>query len=230
MEIKCQQCQSRLNISDEKLPVGKVSALRCPKCRSKITIDLRPGQAGEKASTGDAESARTIEKSGYAATEQAAETDEASEKPFDFLEEEGKTVLLCEADPKHLQMIKEPLEMMEYHITEPGSIREALRKMKYHLYDLVLLNERFDGSEPDSNGLLIYLERMAMDIRRDIYVALISERYPTMDYMSAFLKSVNLIINSKDLSSLDRILTRGINERDMFYDVFKESARKYGKI
>jgi len=68
-----------------------------------------------------------------------------------------------------------------------------------------------------------------MEIRRNIYVVLISNRFKTMDYMSAFLKSVNMTINPKDIDSLDQILTRGINERDLFYDVYKESAKKFGK-
>lgn len=155
---------------------------------------------------------------------------DASEKPFDFLEEEGKTAMLCENDPERSKKIKEILEIMEYHITEPEGVRDVLRKMKYHSYDLVLVNEGFDGSDPESNGILIYLERMNMEVRRDIYVALISDRYPTMDYMNAFLKSVNITINPKDLPSLDQILTRGIQERDMFYDVYKESAKKFGKM
>ncbi|MFO7838789.1 MAG: zinc-ribbon domain-containing protein [Desulfosalsimonadaceae bacterium] len=228
MEVKCQQCESRLTIADEKIPAGRVSTVRCPKCRAKITIDLRPGEPGRdekpvysaNGAKGFRDAFHEVQTEGY----------DASEKPFDFLEEEGKTALVCEKDPQRLQSIKKTLELMEYHITEPDGIRDALRKMKYHVYDLILVNERFDSSEPDSNGILIYLERMAMDVRRDIYVALITERCATMDYMSAFLKSVNIVIHPRDIGSLDRILTRGINERDMFYDVFRESAKKYGKL
>ncbi len=228
MEITCQQCQRKLVISDEKIPVGKVSSLHCPKCRSKITIDLRPGKTEDTAASGAP--AAGGGGTDFSGSPGPGEPYDTGEKPFDFLEEEGKTALVCESDPERLKLIREPLEVMEYHITEPGSIRDALRQMKYHVFDLVLLNERFENSDPDANGLLIYLERMAMDVRRDIFVALISERCPTMDYMTAFLKSVNLVINPKDLAGLDRILTRGINERDMIYDVYKESARKVGKI
>lgn len=232
MEIKCDQCQSKLNIPDEKIPAGKVSSVRCPKCKAKLTIDLRPHAAGaDKEQEGD----QSIFSAGAKkmADPQDLLDDEAydaSEKPFDFLEEEGKTALLCENDPERSKKIKEILEIMEYHITEPEGVRDVLRKMKYHSYDLVLVNEGFDGSDPESNGILIYLERMNMEVRRDIYVALISDRYPTLDYMNAFLKSVNITINPKDLPSLDQILTRGIQERDMFYDVYKDSAKKFGKM
>lgn len=228
MEIKCEHCSSRLTLADEKVPVGKVSSLRCPKCKSKITIDLRPEASTDKnTSVFSAGGADAFE---APARSVAAEDYDASERPFDFLEEEGKTALVCEPEPQRLASIREVLEIMEYHITAPEGVRDALRKMKYHEYDLILVNERFDGSDPDANGILIYLERLAMDVRRHIYVALLSERYPTLDYMTAFLKSVNITINLKDLDSLDRILTRGINERDMFYDVYNETAKKLGKL
>ncbi|MFP4531365.1 MAG: zinc-ribbon domain-containing protein [Desulfobacterales bacterium] len=230
MEIKCDQCQSKLNVPDEKLPVGKISSVRCPKCKSKITIDLRPDQVSENNTGGDS----VFFESGAEAAEPKGGVDEAgydaSEKPFDFLEEEGKTALICENDTARVKQIKEVLDIMEYNITEPEGIRDALRKMKYHTYDLVLVNEGFNESDPESNGILIYLERMQMEVRRDIYVGLISDRFPTMDYMTAFLKSVNITINPKDMGSLDQILTRGINERDLFYSVYKESAQKFGKI
>jgi predicted Zn finger-like uncharacterized protein len=222
MEVKCQQCESRLSIADEKLPVGKLSTVRCPKCRNKISIDLRPTQAGGT-------ERETFSAGVGKGNDIASETYDAGEKPFDFLEEEGKTALVCESDPNRLSHIKEVLDIMEYHATVPEGIRDALRKMKYHVYDLIIVNERFDGSEPDVNGILIYLERMSMDIRRDIYLALLTERFYTLDYMAAFLKSVNIVINPKDLESLDQILARGINERDLFYDVFKESAKKLGR-
>jgi CheY-like chemotaxis protein len=231
MEVKCHQCESRLSVADEKLPAGKITTFRCPKCKARVTIDLRPpSESGqEEAGLSSWGVDEDSPQQGAGARDVMAESYDASEKPFDFLEEEGKTALLCEDDPERRAAIKEVLDVKEYHVTVPEGIRDALRKMKYHVYDLILVNERFDGSDPDANGVLIYLERMSMDVRRDIYLAMISERFQTMDYMSAFLKSVNIIINPEDLGSLDQILTRGINERDLFYGVFKESARKLGK-
>jgi Lhr-like helicase len=50
-----------------------------------------------------------------------------------------------------------------------------------------------------------------------------------MDRMAAFLKSVNVVIHVKDISQLDRILARAINENELFYAVFRESAKKLGQ-
>jgi hypothetical protein len=69
-----------------------------------------------------------------------------------------------------------------------------------------------------------------MDVRRNLFVGLLTQRFPTMDNMAAFLKSVNITINVKDIGSIDRILSRGISEYELFYATFKDSAKKLGMV
>ena len=59
---------------------------------------------------------------------------------------------------------------------------------------------------------------------------MISDRYRTMDNMMALNKSVNLIINSKNIEDIGKILSRGITDNEYFYRVFKESLKETGKI
>lgn len=227
MQLECSHCEKKINIPDEKIPAGRSFSMRCPSCKGKINVDLTPP---EEDGGGLAAGGWQQDDDLSATPPDTGEDYDASEKPFDFLEEEGLTAMVCETNPESLKKIKEVLDIMEYSITTPGSVRDALRKMKYHLYDLILVNEAFDGSDPNANGILIYLERMNMAIRRNIFVGLISKQYSTRDNMAAFLKSVNLTINEKDVPYLDRILKRSINENEMFFTVLKESMRKTGKI
>ncbi len=235
MEINCKNCGKKINIPDEKIPKGKSFSVRCPSCREKISVDLKAeaeqsslAEAGwsQQAEDGD-EGEENREQHMFAVS---GEDYDASEKPFDFLEEEGHTAMVLEQHEETAGHIKGVLEVMDYHVTMPGSIREALRKMKYHQFDLIVLNETFDSGSPDANGVLIYLQRLNMHVRRNIFVALLTERYNTVDNMAAFLKSVNIVINLKDLKNFDRILARGINENELFYTVFKESLKKQGRI
>jgi hypothetical protein len=69
-----------------------------------------------------------------------------------------------------------------------------------------------------------------MDIRRNIFVTMISSRFHTMDNMMTFNKSVNLIINIKNIDDIDKILQRGIADNEFFYRVFRESLKKTGQI
>jgi DNA-binding response OmpR family regulator len=114
---------------------------------------------------------------------------------------------------------------MEYHITDAKNARDALKKMRYHSYDLIIVNESFDTTNPDVNGVLIYLERLNMATRRENFVTMLSSRFRTMDNMMAFRKSVNMIINIDDMDHIDRILSRGITDNDFFYRIYKETSK-----
>jgi predicted Zn finger-like uncharacterized protein len=49
MKVECSNCNKEYKIPDEKLPVGKKCAVRCPACKNRIVIDLR-SQPKEKQS------------------------------------------------------------------------------------------------------------------------------------------------------------------------------------
>lgn len=155
---------------------------------------------------------------------------DSSEKPFDFVEEEYETALICEADPGIRDKIKIALELMEYSITMAENTRDALKNMRYHTYDLIVLNERFDTSNPDINGILIYLNRLVMAERRKITLFLLTDRYQTLDTMEAFHRSANIIVNVKDIDKIDTILQKGLNDTSVFYKIFKEFLAQEGKI
>ncbi|OQX60353.1 MAG: hypothetical protein B5M56_11140 [Desulfococcus sp. 4484_241] len=119
---------------------------------------------------------------------------------------------------------------MEYHISEASDVRDALKKMRYHLYDMIVVNETFGSRSPDANSLLIYLERLKMKIRREIFVVMLTKRFKTMDHMEAFKKSVNIIVNVNDINHFEKILTRGLSEYNQFYHIYKELVRNISTI
>jgi len=212
MEIVCDSCQSRFKISDEKLPAGKTASLPCPKCKKRITVTPTLPAVGSIINK--------VNENNY----------DASDKPFDFIEEEGNTALVCESDPDMQKKIINTLNLLEYHVTISDSGRDALKKMRYHQYDLVVINEAFHCADPDSNMVLLYLERLNMSIRRDMYVAMVSSKYRTMDQMMAFRHSVNMIINAKNIDDIGKIIQRGLTDHEFFYRIFKESLKESGKI
>jgi predicted Zn finger-like uncharacterized protein len=211
MEIFCEKCHSKFKIADEKIPQGKTASLLCPKCKNRITFSS--GQNSEEFTYDDMETT----------------VDDSGEKPFDFVEEEGKTALICESDPTLKEKFASVLDIMEYYHTAAENSRDALKRMRYHTYDLILINEDFDTKQPDANPLLIFLERLNMSIRRDMFVVLLSRRLRTMDSMAAFHKSVNLIINLKNTNNFDQILSRALTDNNFFYRIFRESLKRAGR-
>jgi CheY-like chemotaxis protein len=159
----------------------------------------------------------------------ASDIYDASDRPFDFVEADVQTALVCETDPGIRDKVSAALKELGFHITESASARDALKKMRFHVYDLVILNENFDTRDPDANDVLAYLENLAMGTRRYIFVALLSGRYRTMDNMAAFNRSVNIVINPKSLDDAGAIFKRGIADSASFYRVFNEAMRRTGK-
>ena len=215
MNIICSNCQSKFKIPDHKIPADGRATVACPKCKGKISLGAQKAKSASRVSFNANGSSN-----GY----------DAAEKPFDFIEEEGLTALVCESNPLVRKTICEALELMEYQITEAESTRDALKRMRYHNYDLFVINENFDTDNPESNGILLYLERLSMGVRRNMFVALISNRFRTMDNMMALNKSANLIINIKNIEDIGKILSRGITDNEYFYRIFKGTLKEAGRV
>jgi predicted Zn finger-like uncharacterized protein len=214
MNIICNNCQSKFRVPDEKIPTGRRATVSCPRCHGKISLGSKKGPKSSRVKFVNADSNNNYD---------------ADEKPFDFIEEEGLTALVCESNPLVAKTITRALDALEYQITEAESARDALKRMRYHNYDLFVINENFDTDNPESNGILLYLERLSMTVRRNMFVALVSNRFRTMDNLMALNKSVNLIINIKNIEDIGKILSRGITDNEFFYRIFKGTLKEVGK-
>lgn len=230
MDVVCKQCKSKFKIPDEKVPEGQLFTLSCPKCKNKISIDTRPGVSSsfeekpQPSATAETVTKKTI------IDEVNSGAYDASEKPFDFLEEGVKTALLCEPDSTVRGKIRSALENMGYNVTEPASDRDALKQMRFHVFDTVVLSEVFSSTNPDENNVMKYLERLSMTIRRKIFVVLITSRFRTTDNMAAFNKSVNIVVHTKNIDEIEKIIKSGLSDNAAFYRVFKDALVKTGKV
>ena len=213
MNIICATCKSQFQIADDKIPPGKQASLPCPKCRTPIAVGANPAAPGGPVSLKEADTSRY----------------NPADRPFDFIEEEGKTALVCEQNPLLKKPIMESLERMDYQITVEENARDALKRMRYHHYDVVVVDEDFDTDNPETNSVLIYLERLSMSVRRNMFVAMVSGRHRTMDNLTAFLKSVNLVINSNNIGDVFKIISRGLTDHLAFYRVFREKLKETGR-
>lgn len=219
MEIICQHCKSRFKIADEKLPSGKTVSVKCAKCDKKIEIDT-------SASAPTNEQKEDIE---TVVDEVATSSYDPLERPFNYLEEGIETALLCEHDLELKQKVRELLEAMDYHVVEAASVRNALKYMRFHVYDIIVVNEKFESDDADSNHVLKYLAQLPISVRRNIFVLLVGKDLRTMDNMLAFNKSVNLVVNLKDMDDFGKILKGALKEHAVFYEVFMESIKKTGR-
>ncbi len=213
MDVACTECKSRFKISDEKVPEGAASSFTCPNCKSKVAIGPKKKPLTE------------------AVDEVEYEIDyDASEKAFDFLGTGSRTALICEADKGLKNTIIHTIQSAGYQITDAPNAQTAIKKIWYHIYDVILLDENFDISKTGQNKVLSYLQGLNMTVRRQSSVVLITKSARTMDQMAAFKLSVNLLINIKDLKDLIRIVDHSISTLETVYRVYRGYLTKEATV
>jgi predicted Zn finger-like uncharacterized protein len=219
MEIQCTGCNKRFIIPEEKIPQKDTFQVRCPQCHNRITVSLK-----ERMEEGSKE---TKEQPQELPPEEVPVAAAAAEEMYSDV----PLALVCEDNPSYQALIKGGVESLGYKAVLVQNPEEALERIKLVQYEVVVLSEDFGGGGSSSNStLLIHLQTMPMSSRRNIFFTLYGKNLKTMDNFMAFVKSANLVININDLSNLENILKRAIEDDKQFYRVFKDYLRELGKL
>lgn len=219
MEITCEHCNATLNIPDEKIPKSQVVRISCPKCKSKISIDTGIHRANPEQEESDRESKESAYSYG----------DYSEDEALGAHEEGVKLALVLDPDPESSGKTGSEIEQLGYHCIAAANTRDAVGKMRFHLFDLVILCEGFDGQNLDNSPILNYLNNISMADRRKIFVALMGERFKSMDNLMAFAMSANAVVNPKDTDRLSAMLKGAISDHERFYKVFMETLIEVGR-
>ncbi|MFO8163452.1 MAG: zinc-ribbon domain-containing protein [Thermodesulfobacteriota bacterium] len=206
MKVTCDSCGATFKIPPKKLPHNQVVSLTCPKCKGKITVDTRDKD-------------RVSKYTGIFGQDDSS---------LELFEEGTRLALVLHDDDKQIDGIISSLEELSYKPVVP-SARDAMGKLRLHHFDLIILSDGFDGQNLEDSPVTNYLNHLSMNSRRKIFLALISDKFKTMDNMMAFTLSANLVINPADLSKLHLILTKAIHDHEKFYKIFTDALKEKGK-
>ena len=231
MEVTCGQCKSRFNIPDDKVPKDKVLKLNCPKCKGKISLG---GEAPEQPAKADGFGEfrmKVIDPTAGRKTpeESYGYEDYAGDQALDFFEEGIKLALIMTNSSMNEDRLRSGIEIIGYKCIPTPNTRDAIGKLRFHHFDLIILADGFDNQPLDQSVIVNYLNRLSMSVRRKIFLALISDNCKTMDNMMAFAMSANVVVNSKDIEKLHLILKKAVSENERFYKIFVDTLVETGK-
>ena len=199
MNITCPHCKARLNIPDHKLPRGKEASFKCPKCRETVQVPSREGAAP-------------------VAGAQALSSGRG-----------GKAALICMGEGpvrgKAVQMVEQKGFRPEICTT----LAQAFKKMSYHIYPLVLVDDAFDPDRGGVNAMIRHMNGLDMSLRRRICLVQVSPDIASGDPAAALCASVNFIINPRDLGQGEELLAAAVLEHANFYQVYNDSMKAAGK-
>jgi predicted Zn finger-like uncharacterized protein len=227
VRIQCDHCQAVFNVPDEKMPRGRQFKATCSKCRRTIIVEPHGAFGGKGATIGVDVSLSEVADA-PTAIEADLDMTSAYDSPLEVLEEGAMSALVCVDEPGRLKAVKEALEDLNYYTSVASSVKEALSKLRYNQYDLVMLDEEFCGESADNNTVLRYMQPMPMSARRNIFLMLISNQGRTLDNLMAFAQSVNAVINVSDVQKVKLVLERAMADHRRFYKVYRDLVQVIG--
>jgi hypothetical protein len=142
-----------------------------------------------------------------------------------FFDADDNTALVCVDQQQYQKLIVPQLIDMTYKVHLGLYEEDVLLKLKTYSYHVVIVYENFKGSKLQSNPILREMVSRPGHVRREHFVVLLSHRYATNDAMSAFVQSVDQIINIADLTNLKPVLRRGVAQYREMYHPFQDTLK-----
>ncbi len=93
-------------------------------------------------------------------------------------------------------------------------------------YDLTILLENLEGCKLGGNALLQHLTALPTDERRQTFVILLCQSFPTSDAENAYAQSVDLLINYQDIAQFAAVTVPAVEEHAEGNRFFKEALKK----
>jgi hypothetical protein len=142
-----------------------------------------------------------------------------------FFDLSDNTALVCVDHQQYQKMVVPQLIDMTYKVHLGLFEEDVLLKLKTYSYNVVVVYENFKGSTPQNNPILRAMVRRPGTERRQHFLVLVSHQFPTNDAMSAFVQSVDLIVNIADLANFRPVLRRGVAQYRELYNSFHETLK-----
>ncbi|MBV9240381.1 MAG: zinc-ribbon domain-containing protein [Acidobacteria bacterium] len=232
MIIRCDNCSVSLQLDESKIPSGKFS-VRCPRCQNLLRVDKAASPVDQLAENKAAPVA--AESPDFKAKEQDFEVNNALKSLMSALsstqqaasisddeEEKPRRILLClgtHQDDTARLLAKSGYKV--YVAQTPAQANERLREGKT---EILIFSPDF---APDLGGAAIIQQRanaMYSSERRRLYLISLEDQGTTMNAQDAFLRNLNLIVNTADLPQLPLILQRSLSDYNDLYHYFNNAS------
>ena len=153
-----------------------------------------------------------------------------SELDTSFFDVGDNTALVCIDHQQYQKLVVPQLIDMTYKVHLGLFEEDVLLKLKTYSYNVVIVFENFKGSTAQTNPILQEMTKSGGTQRREHFVVLLSTRFATNDAMSAFVHSVDQIINISDLANFKPVLRRGVAQYRELYHAFQETLKSVQAI
>jgi len=228
MIIRCDNCSVSLQLDEAKIPNGNFT-VRCPRCQNmlrankdmKNTSMAQQLEANKAAAPGGDASGFAVKQSEFEINSalkmllQALKTGNQKVEAADDPSQKPRRVLLClGAKKEEVAKILTDSGYRVYIAQTPAQANERLREGKT---EIVIFSPDF---APEFGGAAVLQQKanaMYSSERRRLYLVSLEDEGTTMNAHEAFLRNLNLVVNTADIPQLPLILNRAVLDYNDLY-------------
>ncbi len=237
MIIRCDNCSVSLQLDESKIPSGNFT-VRCPRCQNLLRVQkdasgkglstvqqLEANQPAPPSPEGLADF--TAKESGFQinsalkALMAALQADKGSLNEIEESTDKPRRILLCLG-----ACLDETAKLLAssgykvYIAQTPAQANERLREGKT---EILIFSPDF---APELGGAAVLQQKanaMYSSERRRLYLISLEDNGATMNAQAAFLRNLNLVVNTADLAQLPMILNHAVHDYNELYNYFNRS-------
>jgi predicted Zn finger-like uncharacterized protein len=237
MILRCDNCSVSLQLDESKVPAGNFT-VRCPRCQNLLRgTKTATGQATSTAQQLEASKPAPAAKEGTAQFAEkesefqinaamrsllaALQTDKKSVESDDK-QEKPRRVLLClgeKRDPVSRALTEAGYKV--YLAETPGQANERLREGKT---EMLIFSPDFAAEFGGAALIQQKANAMYSSERRRLFLVSLEDQGTTMNAHDAFLRNLNLIINTGDVPQLPLILNRAVHDFNDLYHYYNKAS------
>lgn len=236
MIIRCDNCSVSLQLDEGKIPNTNFT-VRCPRCQNLIRVAPGAKNASTVQQLQENKPAPAIpeNKQEFAAKENEFQINAAMKSLLAALQTENKTVemddeksekprrvLLCLGENRD-SVAKTLVEagFKVYLAETPAQANERLREGKT---EILVFSPDFAADFGGAAMIQQKVNTMVASERRRLFFVTIEDGGTTLSAHDAFLRNLNLIINSNDIGQFPLILSRALRDFNEIYRHYNEAA------
>ena len=248
MTLTCPNCQTRLQLDDEKTPAQPFT-VRCPKCQA--AVKLQPAGDRDQMSSGAPPDATAPFQFGRQLAPRfnpepdsavsashgqnvSADLNSLAKLLADALRNANgsatgiqkprkgaRQVLICLPQPSDERAAR-LLAEENYEVFVANNLAQALGTMREDRIDVLVLDSGFDPVEQGTAFVIREIKVLRPALRRRLFLVYVSPSLRTMDSHAAFLQNANLVLNPGDLDKLPELLDATLrNYNELYRDYFE---------
>jgi len=236
MIIRCDNCSVSLQIDESKVPTGSFT-VRCPRCQNMLRAYKKVDGSGtstvEQLAANKPAPAVEGNSKEFAARENEVQINTAlrsllsalqtEQTGLDSTEEKEKPrrVLLCLGEKRDL--VAKTMTEAGYKVYLADTPAQANERLREGKTEIVIFSPDF---APEYGGAAILAQKasaMYSAERRRLFPVSLEDSGTTMNAQEAFIRNLNLIVNTRDIAQLPLIMNRAIHDYNDLYHYFNNA-------